>query len=167
MWEHTHTHTHKVEPVLLGWHWMLPGPLIYHVNCWHWTLNERSAEPLFNRSMTPWAVYIGDVDFWKAIFHHLHLMSNTALLFWWMHVMGRAVLEADVWLLWSAAPRENVAFSFALTAISYLSPFLFLMVTLCVNLSYVSRASRRMGAPLCHQGDYWVSVCVPVDVAVL
>lgn len=28
----------------------------------------------------------------------------------------------------------------------------------CVNMSSVSRASRRMGAPRCPQGDNWVSV---------
>lgn len=74
--------------------------------------------------------------FKKGVLHCLCLMRNPALLFWWMHFMGCAVLEAHVWLLWSAAPRENIAFSSALTTIPSLSPsFFFLFVfdgqTLC------------------------------------
>lgn len=34
------------------------------------------------------------------------------------------------------------------------------LVALCVNMSSVSRASRRTGAPRCRQGDNWVSVSV-------
>lgn len=98
---------------------------IVDTELWNLELNEISAEWLFNRLTALCAIYIADVDFEKAVLHCLHLMRNTALLFWWMHFMGRAMLEADVWLLWSAAPRENIAFSSALTTIPSLSPFFF------------------------------------------
>lgn len=42
-------------------------------------------------------------------------------------------------------------------------PSLFLLVALYVIMFFVSRASGRMGAPQCHQGDNWVSVSVLIS----
>lgn len=150
---------------------------IVDTELWNLELNEISAEWLFNRSTALCAIYIADVDFEKAVLHCLHLMRNTALLFWWMHFMGRAVLEADVWLLWSAAPRENIAFSSALTTIPSLSPFFFFFFsdghTLCQPVlcfqgikahGSASLSSRRLLSEcLCSPGRGCL-VVVPHDV---
>lgn len=105
--------------------------------------------------------------FKKAVLRCLHLMRNNTLPLWWMHFMGRAALEADAWLLWSAAPKENMASSFCSNDNSFFVSIFSFCWSHFVSTSYVFRGSRCMGAPLCHQGDYWVSVCVHLDVAVL
>lgn len=152
---------------------MLAGPLI-RVNCWHWTLKsgfiERSAEWLFNWSTTRWAIYITGVDFWKSS-SSLFTLNEEYCSAFLMDALYRAC-SVGGWCVIAVKCRSQRKYYFLLCSNNnsfFVSIFFFfsLMVTLCVNLSYVYRASRRMGAPLCHQGDYWVSVCVHLDVAVL
>lgn len=92
-----------------------------------WSWPERTGALLLDRWMAGWAICKADVEFFfkKAVLRCLQLMRNNTQLLWWMQFMGRAVSEADVWLLWSAAPKENIAFSAPLTIPSLSPSFLF------------------------------------------